>query len=163
MTTSRVTTCLWFESGGEEAAAFYLSVFANSRRLRHLDAPVDTPSGSAGERLTVEFELDGQRFMILNGGPHFTLSPAVSIVVNCDSQDEVDYFWDRLLEGGQPSQCGWLVDRFGVSWQVVPNRLIELMTDSNPEVAQRVAQAMMQMVKLDIPTLEAAARTPSGS
>jgi predicted 3-demethylubiquinone-9 3-methyltransferase (glyoxalase superfamily) len=157
MTTPRVTTCLWFEKGGEEAAAFYLSLFAGSRRLRHLDAPVDTPSGLAGERLTIEFELDGQRFMILNGGPHFKLTPAVSIVVNCDSQDEVDYFWDRLLEGGEPSQCGWLVDRFGVSWQVVPNRLVELMTDPNPAVAQRVAQAMMQMIKLDIPTLEAAA------
>ena len=97
-----VSTCLWFDKGGEAAAAFYLSVFADSKRLRHLDAPVDTPSGLAGERLTVEFELDGQRFMILNGGPHYQLSPAVSIVVNCDSQDEVDYFWDRLVEGGAP-------------------------------------------------------------
>jgi predicted 3-demethylubiquinone-9 3-methyltransferase (glyoxalase superfamily) len=157
MTNPRVTTCLWFEKDGEEAAAFYLSVFAGSRRLRHLDAPVDTPSGQAGDRLTVEFELDGQRFMILNGGPHYKLSPAVSIVVNVDSQEEVDYFWNRLLDGGEPSQCGWLVDRFGVSWQIVPNRLIELMTDPDPAVAQRVTQAMMQMVKLDIPTLEAAA------
>ncbi len=160
MNNSRVTTCLWFDKGGDEAAAFYLSVFAESRRLRHLDSPVDTPSGLAGERLTVEFELDGQRFMILNGGPHFTLSPAVSIVVNCDSQDEVDYFWDRLVDGGQPSQCGWLVDRFGVSWQIIPNRLIELMTDPDPAVAQRVAESMMQMVKIEIPTLEAAASGP---
>ena len=153
-----VSTCLWFDKGGEQAAAFYTSVFADSKRLRHLDAPVDTPSASAGERLTVEFELDGQRFMILNGGPHFQLSAAVSIVVNCGSQEEVDYFWDRLVDGGAPSQCGWLTDRFGVSWQIVPNRLIELMSDPNPEVAQRVAQAMMQMIKIDVPTLEAAAQ-----
>ncbi len=153
-----VTTCLWFDKGGDEAAAFYTSVFADSKRLRQLDAPVDTPSAPAGERLTVEFELDGQRFMILNGGPHFQLSPAVSIVVNCDSQDEVDHFWDRLVAGGAPSQCGWLTDRFGVSWQIVPNRLVELMTDPDPEVGQRVTRAMMEMIKLDVAALEAAAR-----
>ena len=110
--------------------------------------------------MVVSFELDGQPFMALNGGPEFQFTPAISFVVNCRSQAEVDHFWDHLVDGGQPSQCGWLTDRFGVSWQIVPDRLGELMGDPDPVVAQRVLHAMLQMVKLDIPGLEAAAKGP---
>ena len=105
----------------------------------------------------MSFELDGRPFMALNGGPTFKFTPAISFVVDCETQDDVDYFWERLLDGGEPSQCGWLTDRFGVSWQIVPKRLGELMSDPDPERANRVMQAMLKMVKLDVAQLEAAA------
>jgi predicted 3-demethylubiquinone-9 3-methyltransferase (glyoxalase superfamily) len=110
-----------------------------------------------GTTLVVNFELDGRPFMALNAGPQYVFNPAISFVISCDTQDEVDFFWDRLVDGGSPVQCGWLVDRFGVSWQVVPNRLEELMNGPDPATVGRVTQAMMRMVKLDIAQLEAAA------
>jgi predicted 3-demethylubiquinone-9 3-methyltransferase (glyoxalase superfamily) len=146
---SRITPFLWFNDDAADAVDFYLSVFANSTRFRQLDA-------ESGSTMTIAFELDGQEFIALNGGPHFAFTPAVSFVVHCDTQDEVDYYWDRLVDGGAPSQCGWLTDRFGLSWQIVPRCLPDFLTGADPEGAQRAMQAMMGMVKLSIPDLEAA-------
>jgi predicted 3-demethylubiquinone-9 3-methyltransferase (glyoxalase superfamily) len=141
---------LWFDGQADAAADLYISLFPNSRRTS--ESQVD-----GGTSLMVTFELDGTPFMALNGGPEYHFTPAVSFVVSCKDQAEVDFYWDRLLEGGEPSRCGWLTDRFGVSWQIVPDRLGELMSDPDPEQAGRVMQAMLQMVKLDIAQLEAAA------
>lgn len=151
-----ITPCLWFDGCADEAVEHYLSIFPNSKRLDGSEYGPDCP-GDAGSTMAVSFELDGRPFMALNGGPHFTFTPAISFVVNCDTQDEVDHYWNGLLEGGAPSQCGWLTDRFGLSWQIVPRRLGELMSDPDPARASRVMQAMLQMVKLDIAALEAAA------
>jgi predicted 3-demethylubiquinone-9 3-methyltransferase (glyoxalase superfamily) len=147
-----ITPCLWFDGNAQAAVDHYIAIFPNSRRLTDTSGD-DTP-------VVVSFELDGQPFMALNGGPDYQFTPAISFVVNCQTQAQVDHYWDRLVDGGQPSQCGWLADRFGVSWQIVPDRLGELMGDPDPVVAQRVLQAMLQMVKLDIPALEAAAKGP---
>jgi predicted 3-demethylubiquinone-9 3-methyltransferase (glyoxalase superfamily) len=147
-----ITPCLWFDGNAQAAADHYVAIFPNSRQLTDSSGD-DTP-------VVVSFELDGRPFMALNGGSDYRFTPAISFVVNCQTQAEVDHYWDRLVEGGQPSQCGWLTDRFGVSWQIVPDRLGELMSDPDPVVAQRVLQAMLQMVKLDIPGLEAAAKGP---
>lgn len=151
-----ITPCLWFDGNADEAVDHYLAIFPNSRRLDASEYGPDSP-GEPGSTLTVSFELDGRPFMGLNGGPHFQFSPAISFVVNCADQQEVDHYWDRLLDGGAASQCGWLTDRFGVSWQIVPTRLGELMSDPDPERANRAMQAMLKMVKLDIAQLEAAA------
>ena len=151
-----ITPCLWFDGNADEAVDHYLSIFPNSRRLVDSEYGEDGP-GEAGSTLTVSFELDGRPFMGLNGGPVFQFTPAISFVVNCATQEQVDHYWNRLLEGGEPSQCGWLTDRFGVSWQIVPDRLGELMGDPDPERSNRVMQAMLKMVKLDIAALEAAA------
>ena len=142
----RISPFLWFDSNAEEAVDFYLTIFRNSRRL---EAAGKTPQGVP---LTVAFELDGQKLTALNGGPHFKFTEAISFVVRCDSQEEVDYYWSRLLEGGKESQCGWLKDKFGLSWQIVPARLPDLIR--NP----KAMQAMMKMKKLDIGELERAAR-----
>jgi predicted 3-demethylubiquinone-9 3-methyltransferase (glyoxalase superfamily) len=152
----KVTPCLWFDTEGEEAATFYTSVFPNSRVV-HV-----ARYGSAGPRpegtvMTVSFELDGQKFVALNGGPEFTFSEAISFQVSCESQEEVDTFWNALAEGGEEGPCGWLKDRFGVSWQIVPTRLQQLLSDPSPERSQRVMQAMLQMRKLEIDALEEAA------
>lgn len=157
----QITPFLWFDSQAEEAANFYVSVFPRSRIVsinRYPDgAPPPAPPG--GTVSTVYFELDGKPFAALNGGPHFKFDEAVSFVVDCDGQDEVDRYWDALLEGGgQPSQCGWLKDRYGLSWQITPRRLIELTTRPDPAVASRVFAAMMTMGKIDLAALEAAAR-----
>ena len=151
-----ITPCLWFDGAADDAADFYVSIFPNSRRLTESKSGPDAP-GENGSTLMVTFELDGKPFMALNGGPTYHFTPAVSFVVNCDTQKEVDFYWDRFVDGGQPVQCGWLTDRFGVSWQIVPNRLGELMSDPDPERANRVMRAMLKMVKLDIAELEAAA------
>ena len=151
-----ITPCLWFDGAADAAVDHYLSIFPNSRRLGQSDFGPDAP-GEAGSTMVVYFELDGTPFMALNGRPNFRLTPAVSFVINCESQDEIDYFWDRLLEGGEPMQCGWLTDRFGVSWQVVPSRLGELMGAGDVERANRVMQAVLRMVKFDIGELEVAA------
>jgi predicted 3-demethylubiquinone-9 3-methyltransferase (glyoxalase superfamily) len=151
-----ITPCLWFDGNADAAADHYISIFPNSRRLTASKAGADAP-GEEGSSLTVSFELDGRSFMALNGGPTFQFTPAISFVVDCETQEDVDYFWERLLDGGEPSQCGWLTDRFGVSWQIVPKRLGELMSDPDPERANRVIQAMLKMVKLDVAQLEAAA------
>jgi predicted 3-demethylubiquinone-9 3-methyltransferase (glyoxalase superfamily) len=152
----KITPCLWFDTEAEEAAAFYTSIFKNSRIL-HV-----ARYGKAGPRpeglvMTVSFELNGQEFVALNGGPEFTFDEAISFQVSCESQDEVDEFWSRLSEGGEEGPCGWLKDRYGVSWQIVPTRLIELVNDQDPEKAQRAMSAMLDMKKIDIATLEQAA------
>ena len=147
---------LWFDTEAEQAARFYTTVFANSRILNvtHYTEAGPRPAGTV---MTVEFELDGQRFVGLNGGPQFTFDEAVSFQINCDTQEEVDYFWDTLSDGGEESQCGWLKDRYGLSWQVVPSGMEELFADPDPERAQRAMQAMLGMGKLDIAALRSAA------
>ena len=157
-----ITPCLWFDTEGEEAARFYTSAFPNSKIVNI------ARYGSAGPRpegtvMTVDFELDGQRFVALNGGPEFTFSEAISFQVYCESQDEVDRYWSALADGGEEGPCGWLKDRFGVSWQIVPTRLIELLTDSDQEKAQRVMQAMLSMKKIEIEPLERAAAGEVGA
>ena len=152
----KITPCLWFDTEGEEAARFYTSVFPNSRI-------VDIARyGSAGPRpegtvMTVSFELDGQKFIALNGGPDFTFDEAISFEVSCESQEEVDRFWSTLSEGGEEGPCGWLKDRFGLSWQIVPTRLLELLGDPDREKSQRVMQAMLGMKKIEVDELERAA------
>src|SRR5262249_26584890 len=152
----KITPCLWFDTEGQEAAEFYASVFPDSRILEI------TRYGSAGPRqegtvMTVEFELDGQPFVALNGGPDFTFNEAGSFQVSCEDQEEVDAFWEALSEGGEEGPCGWLKDRFGVSWQIVPTALSELLGDPDRERAQRVMQAMLSMKKIEIDELERAA------
>jgi predicted 3-demethylubiquinone-9 3-methyltransferase (glyoxalase superfamily) len=152
----KLNPCLWFDTEGEEAATFYTSVFPNSKILEL------THYGSAGPRaegmvMTVTFELDGQRFIALNGGPDFAFNEAISFEVSCKSQEEVDAFWSKLSEGGEEGPCGWLKDRFGVSWQIVPMRLEELLKDPDEEKAQRVMAAMLKMKKIEIDALERAA------
>jgi predicted 3-demethylubiquinone-9 3-methyltransferase (glyoxalase superfamily) len=150
----RITPFLWFNDNAEQAAKFYVSVFPNSRIVttaRYGDAG----PGPKGSVMTVEFELDGQRFVALNGGPQFKFTEAISFVVNCKTQEEIDQMWDKLLQGGgQPVQCGWLKDRFGLSWQVVPTALAQLMQDQDPEKSKRVMEAMLKMVKIDLHELE---------
>jgi len=153
---NEITPFLWFDTEGEEAATLYTSVFPNSRIL---DV---SRYGSAGPRpegmaMTVSFELEGRKFVALNGGPQYTFTEAVSFQVSCATQDEVDRFWSALSEGGEEGPCGWLKDRFGLSWQIVPTRLPELLGDPDPEKAQRVMQAMLQMKKIEIDELERAA------
>jgi predicted 3-demethylubiquinone-9 3-methyltransferase (glyoxalase superfamily) len=151
-----ITPCLWFDTEGEEAAKLYTSVFPNSRILDI------SRYGSAGPRpegtvMTVSFELDGRKFLALNGGPQFSFTEAVSFQVSCETQEAVDAFWSALSEGGEEGPCGWLKDRFGLSWQIVPTRLPELLGDPDAEKAQRVMQAMLQMKKIEIDELERAA------
>jgi predicted 3-demethylubiquinone-9 3-methyltransferase (glyoxalase superfamily) len=153
----KITPFLWFDTQAEEAAAFYVSIFPNSRITQVLRYGEAGP-GPVGGVMTVGFELNGQTFAALNGGPHFQFNESVSFVIECETQGEVDHYWNRLLDGGQPSQCGWLKDRWGVSWQVTPVQLLRLIADPDPAVAQRAMRAMMGMAKLDIAALEAAAR-----
>lgn len=148
----RITPFLWFDSSAEEAVDFYCSIFPNSRKLGEFRSSTETPSGPKGMVLTVSFELDGLHFTALNGGPGHNFTEAISFVVRCDSQPEVDYYWSRLTAGGKEIQCGWLVDKFGLSWQVVPARLPELIKQP------KAMQAMLKMKKLDIAELERAAR-----
>lgn len=156
---SKVAVCLWFDNQAEEAANFYVSTFkacgqtASLGERQYYGEGMPKPKGSL---LSLTFTLADQELIALNGGPHFTHSPAMSLFVQCEDQDEVDRFWNRLLEGGQPQQCGWLTDRFGVSWQVVPRALFAMLQDAEPARAQRVMQAMLQMVKLDLPALQRA-------
>lgn len=148
----KITPFLWFSDNAEEAATFYVSVFPNSRLT---DV---ARMGEDGPALTVAFTLNGEDFVGLNGGPIHTFTEAVSFVIDCETQEEVDHYWETLTaDGGQPGDCGWLKDRFGLSWQVTPRRLPELLTDPDPARAQRAMQAMMQMHKIDIAALEAAA------
>ncbi len=147
---------LWFDGQAEEAAQFYTSVFPRSRIVSTARYPEGLP-GPAGTVMTVEFELDGQRFVGINGGPQFTFSEAVSFAITCMDQDEVDHYWSRLSEGGSEGPCGWLKDRYGLSWQVVPAGFDEVFNDPDPAPAQRAMQAMLGMTKLDIGVLRAAA------
>ena len=148
---------LWFDGQAREAAELYVSLFPNSKIVSTTRYPPGSPGGMDGQVMTVEFELDGQRFTALNGGPHFKFNEAVSFVIDCEDQAEVDRYWDGLIAGGgAPSQCAWLKDRFGVSWQVVPKALPRLMSDPDPAKAGRVVQAMLKMSKIIVADLEAA-------
>jgi predicted 3-demethylubiquinone-9 3-methyltransferase (glyoxalase superfamily) len=156
----KITPFLWFDHQAEEAAKFYTSVFENSKVgkiIRYDEAAAKAAGGPVGSVLTIEFEIGGQKFTALNGGPEFKFNEAISFVVNCDTQEEVDYFWEKLsADGGQESQCGWLKDKFGVSWQIVPTVLIEMLQDKDSEKSERVMKAMLQMQKIDIKTLKEA-------
>ncbi|MGP4046055.1 VOC family protein [Streptomyces sp. 2A115] len=157
MATEGFTTCLWFDDQAEDAANFYASVFKNSRIGRITHYPEAGPSRPAGSVLTVEFEANGQKFVALNGGPEFKFTEAVSFLIDCEDQAEVDFYWDKLIEGGgEHGPCGWLKDKFGLSWQVNPIRLTEMISDPDVEKAARAMQAMMKMSKLDIAALEKA-------
>ena len=152
----KITTFLWFDNQAEEAANFYVSVFKNSKILS-VTRYGDTGPGPKGSVMVASFELDGQKFNALNGGPIFKFTEAISLVVNCESQAEVDHFWEKLTaDGGQEVQCGWLKDKYGLSWQIVPTILVELLQDQDPDKTQRVMKAMMKMVKMDIETLKRA-------
>jgi predicted 3-demethylubiquinone-9 3-methyltransferase (glyoxalase superfamily) len=154
----KITPFLWFDDQAEEAAKFYTSIFKNSKvgKITRYGESAEKAAGRpAGSVMTVEFELEGQKFTALNGGPVFKFNESISFVVNCDTQEEVDSFWEKLsADGGQESQCGWLRDKFGVSWQVVPRALINMLQDKDSNKSERVMKAMLQMQKLDIKTLE---------
>jgi predicted 3-demethylubiquinone-9 3-methyltransferase (glyoxalase superfamily) len=158
----RITPCLWFDTEGEEAARFYTSIFPNSRIVGVARYGEAGPR-PAGTVMTVNFELDGQSFLALNGGPEFTFSEAISFQVSCETQEEVDEYWSRLSDGGEEGPCGWLKDRFGLSWQIVPTALPRLLADPDAETSQRVMRAMLNMKKLDIAELERAAGQPVGA
>jgi predicted 3-demethylubiquinone-9 3-methyltransferase (glyoxalase superfamily) len=159
-TLQRTTPCLWFNNNAEQAVKFYCSIFKNSRVLKIARYGEEGPRIAGrpkGSVMTVEFQLDGQEFLALNGGPLFKFTEAISFVVNCRTQAEVDKYWKKLSAGGKEVQCGWLRDKFGLSWQVVPTILRELVSDDDPEKSHRVMEAMLKMVKLDVKKLKAAA------
>ncbi len=152
----KITPCLWFDTEAEEAASFYTSIFRNARVMdvTHFGKAGPRPEGSV---MTVSFELDGQEFVALNGGPEFEFNEAISFQVLCQDQEEVDHYWSALSEGGEEGQCAWLKDRYRVSWQIVPTRLTELLNDPEPDRAERAMGALLEMKKIDIATLERAA------
>jgi predicted 3-demethylubiquinone-9 3-methyltransferase (glyoxalase superfamily) len=153
MTSKPFTTCLWFDNQGEEAAHHYTSIFKNSRlgRIQRYTAAGPGPEGSV---MTVEFELNGQRFLVLNGGPQYSFTTAVSIVVECADQAEIDYYWERLTDGGMEVACGWLQDKYGLSWQIVPTVFLEMIADPDQEKVRRVTEAMYTMKKFDVARIE---------
>ena len=156
----KITPFFWFDDQAEEAVNFYTSLFKNSkivRIFRYTEEAAEKTGRPVGSVLTIEFEIEGQRFVALNGGPLFKFNESISFVINCDTQEEVDYFWEKLTaNGGEESACGWLKDKFGVSWQVTPTVLIDMLHDSDQEKSERVMQAMLQMKKIDIKTLKEA-------
>jgi predicted 3-demethylubiquinone-9 3-methyltransferase (glyoxalase superfamily) len=157
--TQKITPFLWFDDKAEEAARFYTSIFKNSKigNITRYDEEAAGPTGRpAGSVMTVDFQLAGKEFVALNGGPMFKFTEAISFVVNCENQEEVDYFWSKLSAGGEESRCGWLKDKFGLSWQVVPTVLTEMLTDKDTAKAKRVMHAMLQMDKIDIAVLKKA-------
>jgi predicted 3-demethylubiquinone-9 3-methyltransferase (glyoxalase superfamily) len=149
----KITPFLWFDNNAEEAANFYVSIFKNSK-VGSISRYGDAGPGKKGSVMTVEFELDGQRFVALNGGPAFKFTEAISLAIDCETQKEVDYYWEKLTAGGQEVQCGWLKDKFGLSWQVTPRILIEMIQDKDPKKAERVTRAMFKMRKIDIKELQ---------
>ena len=151
----KISHCLWFDGRAEEAAEFYVFLFTDSRIVHTARYPEGSP-GAAGSVMTVEFVVNGERFMALNGGPQYTFTPAISFVANCDTQEEIDELWEKLSQGGEEVQCGWVTDRFGVSWQVVPTALGEMMSSPDKVAAQRAFSAMLAMKKLDIAVLRRA-------
>ncbi len=151
----KITPFLWFDDQAEEAAKFYTSIFKNSKMGTMTHFGEEGP-GQPGSVMTVAFQIEGQEFTALNGGPHFDFTPAISFFVNCETQAEVDELWEKLSEGGEIEQCGWLRDKYGVSWQIVPGILIEMLQDEDPEKARRVTAAMLQMQKIEIEILEQA-------
>jgi predicted 3-demethylubiquinone-9 3-methyltransferase (glyoxalase superfamily) len=155
----KITPFLWYDNKAEEAASFYVSIFKNSKIgsiSRYGEEGAEASGRPKGTVMTVTFQLDGQEFVALNGGPHFKFTEAISFVVNCETQEEVDEFWEKLSEGGEESQCGWLKDKFGLSWQIVPTALGELLQDKDASKSERVMKAMLQMKKIDIKTLKQA-------
>jgi predicted 3-demethylubiquinone-9 3-methyltransferase (glyoxalase superfamily) len=155
MTDKGLTICLWFDTEGEAAANYYTGVFADSR-IGRVSRYTEAGPGPAGSVATVEFELNGQKFFALNGGPQYSFSEAISLTIPCADQDEVDYYWDRLTDGGQEIACGWLKDRYGLCWQVVPTVFTDMVTDPDPEKVRRVTEAMFTMKKFDIAALQRA-------
>ena len=151
----KMVPCLWFDQNAEEAAEFYVSVFPNSR-ITNVTYYNEAGPRPAGTVLTVEFELDGQAYMAINGGPEFTFDEAISLLITCADQDEIDYYWAKLSEGGEEGPCGWLKDKFGLSWQVVPVALIDMLKNPNTNKSQRVTRAFLQMKKFDIAALKRA-------
>jgi predicted 3-demethylubiquinone-9 3-methyltransferase (glyoxalase superfamily) len=151
----KITPFLWFNNNAEEAANFYTSIFKNSK-IGDISRCGDVGPGPKGTVLSITFELEGQKFMALNGGPHFSFTPAISLFVNCETQQEVDEFWEKLSDGGQIERCGWLRDKFGVSWQIIPAALMKLMSDPDPKKANQVMKAMLEMDKIDVQRLEQA-------
>ena len=155
----KITPCLWFNDQAEEAMRFYVSIFKNSkvgRVTRYGEAGANVSGRPKGSVMTATFEIEGQEFMALNGGSHITLSEAVSFIVKCDTQKEIDTFWEELSEGGEKGVCGWLKDKFGLSWQIVPTMLSDMMQDKDADKTNRVMQAILQMKKLDIARLQEA-------
>jgi predicted 3-demethylubiquinone-9 3-methyltransferase (glyoxalase superfamily) len=151
----KITPFLWFDNNAEEAVNFYISVFKNSRVIS-MSRCGDAGPGPKGTVMSATFELNGQEFMALNGGPHFSFSPAISLFVKCETQQEVDDLWERLSSGGKKERCGWLKDKYGLSWQIIPNALGQMLQDKDPAKSQRVMKAMMQMDKIDIKGLQQA-------
>jgi predicted 3-demethylubiquinone-9 3-methyltransferase (glyoxalase superfamily) len=159
LTAKKITPCLWFDTQAEEAAKFYASVFKNSKIgkvSRYGKEGFEVHGKMAGTVMTVEFELEGQKFLALNGGPHFKFNEAVSFQVHCETQQEIDHFWSELAKDGEEGPCGWLKDKFGLSWQIIPKALPEMLMDGNSETAQRVMRSMLQMHKIDIAALRRA-------
>ena len=159
LTAKKITPCLWFDTQAEEAAKFYASVFKNSKIgkiSRYGQEGFEVHGKKAGTVMTVEFEIEGQKFLALNGGPHFKFNEAVSFQVPCETQEEIDYFWSTLAKDGEEGRCGWLKDKFGLSWQVIPKALPEMLMEGNSETAQRVMRSMLQMRKIDIAALKRA-------
>src|SRR5207245_8114264 len=154
-TTQKITPFLWFDANAEEATNFYTSIFKNSEIVSVSRYGEGSP-GQAGTVMTTTFILDGQPFMALNGGPHFKFTEAISFFVNCETQEEVDDLWEKLTDGGEESRCGWLKDKYGLSWQIIPSALGKMLGDKNPEKSQRVMKAMLEMAKIDIKGLEQA-------
>jgi predicted 3-demethylubiquinone-9 3-methyltransferase (glyoxalase superfamily) len=155
----KITPCLWFDDKAEEAVNFYTSIFKNSKIksiTRYGEAGAEVSGRPKGTVMTVTFQLDGQEFMALNGGPHFTFSPAISFIVNCKTQEEIDELWEKLSEGGEIEECGWLKDKYGVSWQIVPTAIGEMLQDKDAEKSDRVMKAILQTDKIDIETLKQA-------
>jgi predicted 3-demethylubiquinone-9 3-methyltransferase (glyoxalase superfamily) len=159
MPMQKITPFLWFDHQAEEAAGFYASIFPNSKIVKIVRYGKAGP-GPPGSAMTVEFQLEGQTFVALNGGPHFKFTEAISFVVNCQTQDEVDAYWEKLSAGGGDAQCGWLKDKFGLSWQIVPTVLSQLLSDPDPQKSQRVMKVLMTMKKLDIRALKQAFDNP---
>ena len=156
MTDTALTTCLWFDTDGEAAANYYTSIFKDSR-IGRVSRYTEAGPGPAGTAMAVEFELNGQKFVALNGGPaHAAFTEAISFQIPCADQGEVDYYWDRLSEGGQEDACGWVKDRYGLSWQVIPTVFVDMISDPDPEKVKRVTEAMFTMTKLDIAALQKA-------
>ena len=157
--TQKIIPHLWFDNQAEEAAKFYISIFKNSKIVnvtRYGEAGAEVSGRRKGTVMTVTFQLEGQEFIALNGGPHFTFSPAISFFVNCETQEEVDELWEKLSEGGEIEQCGWLKDKYGVSWQIVPTVLGEMLQNKDAESSERVMEALLKMKKIDIKTLKQA-------
>jgi len=155
MSEQKITPCLWFDMKAEEAVAFYLSTFRDGRVVS-TSRYGDSGPGPKGAVMTILFEIEGQRFLALNGGPHYSFTPAISLIVDCETQADVDRLWDRLGEGGKPMQCGWIADRFGVTWQIVPSLIPRIMESGDAAGVARVMRAIMPMTKIDIATLERA-------